>query len=149
MARNLKNIYIEEKGEGMKYTPVSSGGGESNYPVRTSRVRHGDLIQTQFNAAWERSEQELAERNVVSATAREGVYLEIRGKEGYDLLTKSLEDTRQKVRILNIRTDENGTVSATVFVPNAKRDFFLKKINKYKETENEGKVIGTIESINA
>ncbi|MEL1133771.1 S8 family peptidase [Desulfitobacterium sp. THU1] len=148
MARNLRNIYIEEKGQGLKYTPASVGRGGGNYPIRKSRISHGEFIQEQFNAAWERAEREYADRTVVSATGREGVYLEIRGKEGYDLLTKSLEDVRQKVRLLNVRTEETGTVCATVFVPNAKKSFFLDKVNKYKETEKEAQVIGTIESIN-
>jgi len=147
MERKLNNIFIEEKGEAIKYTPVSSGGGTGNFPIRRNRIVHGDYIQSQFNTAWERAEREKDERNVVSAAVRDGVYIEIKGKTGYDLLTKSLENISQKVRILNIRNDENET-SATVFVPNGKRDFFLKKINKYKETTNKENVIGTIESIN-
>ncbi|HCJ56292.1 hypothetical protein [Lutispora sp.] len=35
-----------------------------------------------------------------------------------------------------------------MFIPNNKKNFFLKKINKYKETDNKEKVIGTIENIN-
>ena len=80
-------------------------------------------------------------------SVRDGVYLEIKGKQGYDLLTKSLEDIRQHVRLLNIKKDNNEAISATVYIPNKKRDFFLKKINKYIETEGE-KVVSTIESIN-
>ena len=45
----------------------------------------------------------IKERVAVSAPVRDGVYLEIKGKQGYDLLTKSLEDIRQHVRLLNIK----------------------------------------------
>lgn len=89
---------------------------------------------------------------MVSVASRHGVYLEIKGQAGYDLITKSLEHTTQHVRICNIKTEEYGedqkVVSSTVFVPDNKRDFFVKKLNKYKETEDKEEVVGTIESIN-
>ena len=63
-----------------------------------------------------------------------------------------MENTIQHVRICNIKqekySENKKIVSTTVYVPDNKRDFFIKKINKYRETEIEEKVIGTIESIN-
>lgn len=56
------------------------------------------------------------------------------------------------MRLCNIKTedvdDDQKIISSTVFVPENKRDFFVKKLNKYKETENGEKVISTIESVN-
>lgn len=56
------------------------------------------------------------------------------------------------MRLCNVKTEDVGEdqkiTSSTVFVPENKRDFFVKKLNKYKETESGEKVIGTIESIN-
>lgn len=60
-------------------------------------------------------------------SAREGVYLQIKGKTGYDLLTQSLEDSRQGVRIANVQVNEENETCATVFIPNAKHDFSLRK----------------------
>lgn len=147
MSRALNNIKIDEKGEIKKYTPISNGGKEGNYPPRI-RKSHGEFLEKQFLSAWELANESTQERIAVSAPVRDGVYLEIKGKQGYDLLTKSLEDSRQHVRLLNIKKDDDEIISATVYVPNNKRDFFLKKINKYIETDNEAKVVSTIESIN-
>lgn len=146
--RNLRNIYINEKAESMGYKPVNNRGSEGNFPVRTSRSEHGNYILKQFEEAWEKAIKQKEDQNVLSISARDGVYLEIKGKEGYDLLTKSLENITQHVRLCNIKRDENGVISSIVFVPNNKKNFFLKKINKYKETDNKEKVIGTIENIN-
>jgi len=38
MDRRLDNIFINEKGRGLNYTPPSSGGGTHNYPPGDSRV---------------------------------------------------------------------------------------------------------------
>src|SRR5690554_387536 len=145
--RNLRNIYLNEKGEKIEYKPANSGRSGGRFPKRKSRKNHGNYIQQQFIEAWEEGIKQNKKKNVVSASTRNGVYLEIKGKEGYDLLTKSLEDIRQHVRLCNIKKDDKGIISSTVFVPDNKRDFFLKKINKYKETENREKVIATIENI--
>lgn len=146
--RNLVNIHLNEKAESKDYKPVNNRGSEDNIPVRENRSRHAAHLQKQFDKAWELAIKQKEKKNVVSASTNNGVYLQIKGKENYDLLTKSLENVAQHVRLYNVQEDENGVTSSTVYIPNNKKDFFLKKINKYKETENKEKVIGTIESIN-
>lgn len=146
--RNLVNIHINEKAESKDYKPVNNRGSEGNFPIRKSRSRHASNLQKQFDKAWELAIKQKEQKNVVSASTNNGVYLQIKGKEGHDLLTKSLENVAQHVRLYNVQEDGNGVTSSTVFIPNDKKNFFLKKINKYKETENKEKVIGTIESIN-
>ncbi|MCR3923077.1 MAG: hypothetical protein NUK65_11290 [Firmicutes bacterium] len=139
LERKLSNLYIEKKAGNVDYKPISTPGSKPNFPRRESRDNHASYLQTQFNSAWELAVKQAEEVNVVSASTRNGVYLEIKGKEGYDLLTKSLENITQHVRLCNIKKDDEGVISSTVFIPNNKKDFFLKKINKYKDTQNEEK----------
>ena len=145
MERSLQNIFLEEKGESLTYIPINGGGGEPNYPPRASRKAHASYLQKQLKDAWNSAQDET--KNVVATSIRDGVYLQIEGKEGYDLVTKSLEDARQHVRLLNV-SEENEVTKATVYVPNKKQDFFLKKINKYAKTQSGSDVITTIEKIN-
>ena len=145
MKRSLRNIIIEEKGESLTYIPPNGGGGNPNYPPRSNRWNHAAYIKKQLDTAWEEAVNE--SKAVVATTVRDGVYLQMEGKEGYDLLTKSLEDTRQHVRLLNV-SNADGVIKATVYVPNKKKDFFLKKINKYAESDKGSDVITTIEKIN-
>lgn len=147
MRNHLDNIFLEEKGDCLKYKPVSQGAGKANYPVRASRKNHGDRIKEQFELAWRQAEEKHQNRLAVSTSVSDGVYLQIKGKAGYDLLTKSLEDSRQGVRIANVQVNEESETCATVFIPNAKQDFFIKKINQYREKEKGTDVIGTVESI--
>lgn len=145
MKRSLQNILIEEKGESLTYIPVNRGGGTPNFPLRTSRKNHASYIKKQLENAWNQAMDEA--RTVVATSVRDGVYLQIEGQEGYDLVTKSLENTSQHVRLLNI-SEEEGVTKATVYVPAKKKDFFLNKINKYAETTSGSDVVTTIEKIN-
>ena len=145
MKRSLQNILLVEKGERLTYVPINGGGGEPNYPSRTSRKGHAAYLKKQLESAWNSSLDET--QRVVATSVRDGVYLQIEGKEGYELVTKSLEDTRQHVRLLNVG-EEDGVTKATVYVPVKKQDFFLKKINKYATTQSGSDVIATIEKIN-
>lgn len=145
MKRSLQNIILEEKGESLKYIPLNGGGGEPNLPARASRKEHANNLQKQLEKAWNSALDET--KGIVATSIRDGVYLQIEGKEGYDLISNSLEDARQYVRLLNI-CEENGITKATVFVPSKKQDFFIKKINKYAEKQRGLDVITTIEKIN-
>lgn len=145
MERNLQNILIKEKGESLSYIPVNRGGGDTNIPPRTSRKEHALYIKNQLEQAWDTATDEA--KTVVATSVRDGVYLQIEGKEGYDLVTKSLENTSQHVRLLNIG-EEEGVMKAAVYVPLKKKDFFLKKINQYGEAKKGTDVVATIEKIN-
>lgn len=145
MKRNLQNIVLEEKGESLRYIPVNGRGGKPKIPLRKSRMEHALMLKAQLEQAWNKSQE--ADNNIVAATSREGVYLQIEGKEGYDLITRSIEDVRQHVRLLNVQ-EENGVTKAAVFIPAKKQDFFLKIINKYADAEKGTGVISTIEKIN-
>lgn len=146
MDRGLNNIFINESGEGLKYKPVSQPGGNPNFPHRRSRKEHGKRIESQFELAWKEAEASCEGKLAVSASGRDGVYLQIKGKAGYDLVTKSLEDARLGVRLANVQTVDS-VILATVFIPNSKHDFFIKKIKKYMEKETGTDVIGTVENI--
>ena len=152
MESRLSNLYVSQTARTLDYTPTSGMGGKSNFPPRSSRRSHAERLEGDFIRAWELVEGNQEETCTVSVASRHGVYLEIKGQAGYDLITKSLENITQHVRLCNVKTEEDDEgqkiTSSTVFVPENKRDFFVKKLNKYKETQSGEKVIGTIESIN-
>ncbi|MCI9453447.1 MAG: hypothetical protein HFG83_06410 [Dorea sp.] len=129
MRIHLSNIILQDKGESLEYKPMTGGAGRTNYPFRDSRKEHGERLKSQFELAWKKSKEACEDRLAVSASVREGVYLQIKGKAGYDLITKSLEDTRHGVRLVNIQINDDEEICATVYIPNAKHDFFIKKIN--------------------
>ncbi len=140
----FKNIRIAQRKESYAFTPVGGGGGNRNIPLR-NRYNHANYLQRQFEESWGTGEEE--NKYVSSFSNRNGIYLEFRGKKEYELITKGLENANQNIRLCNVREIKN-TKYATVYVPLDKKDFFLKKINSYKEDERNKDVVESIESIN-
>lgn len=102
-------------------------------PSRPPRVReqHSALLKQQLELAWANAKNNEA----VYHSDRKGIYLEFKGEENYELVTKSLESISKKdptssIRLLNVRTEGNTTF-ATVFTPKNKHHVLTKKIFDY------------------
>ncbi|MCW6702603.1 S8 family peptidase [Anaerococcus sp. NML200537] len=144
MTKELKKHFrIKKNKESIPFSPINRRG-KINIPKR-DRKSHADLLESQFKNIWDKEVSD--SQKVSSISKRDGVYLQFRGKENYKLIFKSLEDTRQKVRLCSVK-EEDGIQYATVFVPFKKKDFFLKKINKFKDNDKGTDVVASIESIN-
>ncbi len=151
-------LFIKEGSVSINYTSPQGGGGNSNLPPRR-RASHGQRLQNKMTAIWKEFTAQGTDRSAISAADREGFYLEFRSKADYDLVTKSLEDIRQGVRLLNIRqdkdNDDNKTIIATVYIPFRKQDHFIKKIQDYLEKDLKSgkpknqKLVESIEDIKA
>lgn len=66
---------------------------------------------------------------------KQGMYIEFRSALNSDLITKSLEDQRAGIRLLNVRKEiesENVVTCATVYVPNGKETKFIEKFRQYQ-----------------
>ncbi len=125
------------------YTSTSGGGGK-NIPAR-DRQSHSDYLKNRLEKAWTEAEDEQA----VLLGTRHGVYLEVKGEPGADLVTKSLDDMQsKKVRLLNVRNvseleadpktgqlEAKTTTYATVYIAHEKKGHFLKKLQQYADEE--------------
>jgi hypothetical protein len=118
-----------------------------NIPYRGDRVSHAQKVKEKFDLAWKEAENQSKMAFGIPDSISNGVYLQIKGKPGFDLITKSLEHIGQGVRLLNVTTDENETITATVFVPNNKQNFFIKKIDQYGSSDKKNEEIAAIEDI--
>jgi hypothetical protein len=110
--------------------------GNKNYPQR-NRTRHGKWLYEQFQKAWTEAKKINNEREAISLPTKNGVYLEFSSTPEYELAIRSLENVRSGIRLMNVRTTQNENGEnvriATVYVPNGKQGFFLKKIQEYIE----------------
>lgn len=141
---NLPHIVLRDPPDRLRFTSTSRGGPNSDLPNR-NRGEHSAFLTRQLASAWENAEQEAAVYHVT----KRGIYLEIRGEDGFDLATKSLEsqtgrDKSKWIRLLNVRTAEHTHLDgatneeinttetfATIFVPNSKKEYFFKRISEY------------------
>lgn len=125
----LPNDYVTSE----PFTTTVLGRGITRIPIR-DRATHAEQLVTKFEAIHNELNDINESREALSLPTREGTYLEFTSGQNYDLITKSLEDTRQGIRLLNIRTVHQDNVEITkaiVYVPQGKESQFIKKINDY------------------
>src|SRR5690606_5201853 len=122
-----------------KFKTPQRGRGESNIPVR-NKVAHTQKLLNQFDAIWQAKAQLQRQREAEQIPYREGTYISFTSAADHDLITKSLEDLRKGIRLLNIKeipVSENQTqVRTTVYVPNGKEGSFINKITSYQTKNN-------------
>lgn len=122
------NIFLE----GHVKTEQYKKKGFSNFLLpKRDRKYHGGYIKKQLDAIWEKNEK----KEVISLSSKNGTYLEFESKEKFQLMIKSLEATRQGIKLLNVREVENHQ-KATVYVPKGKENYFIKKVEDYLTKDN-------------
>ena len=70
---------------------------------------------------------------VTEIRQKDGIYLEVSGKQGYELNYKSLEAERSGIQLLNVKI-KDAVTKATIFIPRNKTSILLNKFNKFEET---------------
>ena len=160
MAR-YDNVFLSDSGSVYDFSSVPKLGAKPNFPVRTNRQLHSDKLISQFQDAQNQFKNYTPDQ-VAAISYNTGTYVEFVGAENCDLLTKSLEDSRQGIKLLNVRdeisaVDEDNNpiiiTKATVFIPNGKETVFIKKITDFATKQTaKGKpknndLISSIESI--
>lgn len=140
MAKNrFPLLFVKDINENLNYSsPRSSWGTAPKLPFR-NRVEHGERIKEKLQEVWLEFENANQLRKVASFDTKDGIFLEFRSHPDHDLITKSLEHIGQGIRILNVKeieSPEGIITSATVYIPNSKKSFFLQKVNDYLEKES-------------
>lgn len=149
MSVDKRNIFLENVTEPLVYKS-SSHPITKHYPERANVSYHASYLKNKFEQC---RQQDITQKQVAAIKYKNGTYLEFAGEKGYELATKSLENRPQGIRLLNVRTDSDGTIKATVYVPEGKMSYFLKKIEVYAtEKTPKGKpkneeLIGSIEDV--
>ncbi|NQU10235.1 S8 family peptidase [bacterium] len=127
------HLYLTAPPERQGFTSVQTRGGEPHFPDRPRR-EHAIRIAASLEAAWRTA----GARQAVRHAERHGNYLEFAGAPGFDLALDSLEARRSGVRLLNVRVEGEGDqarVLATVYVPNNRRGYFLRKVSAFASEE--------------
>ncbi len=140
------HLLINNPPEVIGFAATRSFGAEFRVLPR-NRETHGELLERQWRAIWaKRDEDESKASRIVAVPAKEGIYVHFEGAPDCNLKIDSLEDKRQGIILLNSTTKmdhaPNGThevENAVVYVPNSKRNSFLKKIESYVQSDPSAK----------
>lgn len=128
--KRYSHLFINNLAEPIGYKPKAERFKPS-IPTRDDRVSHAQRLIKKFDALW-KNEQD--RRQAHALKARSGAYVEFTSNVGHDLLTKSLENIQQGIRLLNIREVDNE-IKATVYIPAGKERYFINKINDYENID--------------
>lgn len=126
-----RHIFLPGPTRTQGYTSPQHGGSGTHTPAR-DRLGHSQYLQQRFEQAWE----EGIGRQAVSQTTHSGTYIEFLSEPGFDLALQSLENRRVGIRLLNVQRRvaiDSEQTTATVYIPNDKRAYFLEKIRKYAQ----------------
>lgn len=133
-----KHIFLSGHVNSEKYKARSQGGNPPNIPQR-DRATQSQRLLNQFAEIWQQKGQLEQQRSVEQIATRDGTYIQFTSAAGHDLITKSLEDLRIGIRLLNVKEihvgEDQTHVRATVYVPNGKEGHFISKIQKYQQEE--------------
>jgi hypothetical protein len=132
------HIFLNDTGMTIHFSSIKKGGGTLTIPSRPNRQAHSEKLLSQFLAAQEHF-QNYTPAQVAAISYNTGTYLEFEGAKQCDLVTKSLESSKQGIKLLNVRDvvtlAEDGselvTTKATVYIPKGKENSFLRKISDF------------------
>jgi len=124
-----KHILLSGTGQAEPYKSRPGRGPTRNFPAR-QRALHGAKLQTELDTAWAAAQTRRAAPQVVGLGTPMGFYLEFRSEPGFELAFDSLDFRRSGIELRTVRSVDEIT-TATVFVPDDKRAYFLRRIERY------------------
>lgn len=121
MAENqFPHIFIKKAPKAIDYISPKKVVREVKVPTRNRRP-HGNFLKTKFKELWKQSKKENSDRQAVALPVKTGHYIEFRSKTGFDLVTKSLENLKSGIRLLNIREEEDKKLTKKTITKKTKK----------------------------
>lgn len=131
--RQLSHVYLRGHGERENFTSPRSGGGGA-VPQR-NRAQHAQALEQMLTGAVAAAQHQIENRDPEIAAGVPGFYLEIDVTEPQRAVLDKLEarQGREKIELVNAKrsTEDPALITATVFVPESKREYYLRKVRDY------------------
>ncbi len=117
------------------FTSPRPGRGASLSLQQRNRAQHAKQLLDKLEAIDPVGKQRADEANALGVDAGYGIYLQFESEPGFDLKFESLEFGPSGIELCAVRKRPNNLVQATVFVPDGKLAFFLKRITDYRDED--------------
>lgn len=136
--RPLQHVYLPGHGDIRDYTARGGGGGGADVPQR-DRAAHAEQLTAALTLAVANAEIQLKRREPELAGGTPGFYLEFELPSSQSDIVDKLENRQGKfpIELVSVRPVGEGrdAISATVFVPERQRDYYLKKVAQYRDED--------------
>jgi hypothetical protein len=135
-SRKFPHIYLPDNGKSENYTRPSQGGSTAAPPLR-NRALHAQALELAVGTAIQAARQQIDSREPDIAAGVPGFYLEFQVQADGAKAFEKLENRTKKIELVTVTQvpEQDGMVSATVFVPESAIDYFLQKVEKYRDEE--------------
>ncbi len=128
----LPHIFLHDTSTTHQYTRPGGGRGRKlNLPDR-DRSAHANKLLQQLETIRERENQIADEQRAFGIDAGWGMYLSFESEPDFDIKFESLEFGPSGIELCSVKQQERKTIT-TVFVPEGKLVFFLKRITQYRD----------------
>lgn len=127
------NIFLSDITDKYNFSSVSKMGPELKIPNRPNVKSHSEKLLNEFHKAQKEFNAFLPEKTLAKSF-NDGLYVEFSGADNCELITGSLENESQGIKLLNVRnvcSESKNITKATVFIPRGKEDVFLRKIRDF------------------
>ncbi len=128
------HIFIPTVASSEPFTSPKSGRGGIALPQR-GRAEHADHLLARIHEAEPVATERVAMQKAEGVDEGNGVYLIFESAPGFELKFESLDVTKSGIELCAVRRRADGQVQATVFVPDGKLGYFLKKITAYRNED--------------
>src|ERR1035437_1538842 len=134
--RDRPHLFLRRNGQTEAYRRPNQAITPPVLPLR-DRTGHADALERDIGVALTAARQQMADRDAGIAAGTPGFYLEIQlpGSERAGL--DQLADRRQHMEVVAVRepTQPGDPFFASVFVPARAENYYLRKIEAYRNEE--------------
>src|SRR5262245_25412886 len=130
MARSLPHLFVRESPKPEPYARHRQGMRIAAPPAPTSPRGHAAALTEALQAAEVAAANRRAAADITVAGSVPGLYVIFDGHPQFDLQLKSLEAQRSGIELVSV-TKQDGVERATVFIPDGKVKYFIKRFEEY------------------
>ncbi len=127
--QQLRHLLLRGTARTEKYTSPRLGRQSFSYPSRIAPT-HGENLLKQIEKARTTAETTAGRRTAFGFLDQKGMYLEFQSEPEFELALNSLESAQQGIELTAVR-QRAGVMLATVFIPEGKLSYFIKKLEDY------------------
>ena len=131
LPRNFQHIFVDDWAEPESYT--SHSGGRNPAPPAREREAHAAALLRELNGALNQLQQPPQVTTIRDDQTSRGFILEFRMPLGSEKFVQKLEDRRKQIELLSVSDRGAEGIRAAVYVPNSAREYFVKKVEKYRD----------------
>jgi hypothetical protein len=129
------HLFIPTTGETARFTSPSTGPRDRiDLPPR-ERAAHAQALIDQLQEICPQAAARAEEQRALGLDAGLGVYLRFDSEPNFPLKFESLDLTSSGIQLCTVKTLPDNTMQATVYVPEAKLELFLRKIAAYRDEQ--------------